>query len=312
MFPVYSFQGDTLVPSTQAAAQCATQTLPFEHNEIVETYPAPLGSQFTRTPPTFAGPHPLGRVPRANNIGNIQAMVANNPAPLCADLSGIGAAGVPGARLYPGTLGGRSLGVGPAMAVPLILGSGVIGALLGIVAEALEDDWTSAAVFKANTTTIHNGMKVIQCMVGGAEPRKPFGCNAAGSCICPGGTQPICPLTETQKIEWRNLRDEWSAFYGSSGSEGTAVFGGATEGEALAAKQFAERMLNYYQKLETQICPAGVDLPVITSQPIQRGAEDTTDPEDDGAPPWLMWAVGGVAAVGFLVVAVTIKDLVTR
>lgn len=332
----YNFEGDLLIPRMQYAADCTAETLPQALEQRLETRPASTGpGVFQVNPPSF----------RYGALGNLQRRVANNPAPVCnmaalgatpvepirseaykrgayswVDLYPQGGPPMritheifPGGNM-PSMRGLGALGVAPAVAGSVIAGGAAIGALMALVQEYLQDDWQEEAVFRTHTTTIRNSMTTIQCLVGGASGQS-YGCTTPDyggadgrddlDCICPSGTKPLCPLSPAELKEWRQLRNEWSAFYAKAGSTGSSWTGGATEGEAAAAKIFARRMLTFYDKLVNRICPQDANtrsqLPDIAAGGGQALQQPVTAPPDDDAPGWLKWSVVGVVALtGFM------------
>jgi len=319
MFSPYSPQGNRLVPQAQGFAECASEVLPFRSGyQVLDTRPATTGPGFWREPPVFSEVR--------SGLGSIQRAVANNPAPLCANLSGLGAEpiaaraykegnfswidlqpeGGPPMRITHEIMSTRGLGVGPLVAGGAVAAAGAVAALTALVQNVLEDDWRPAAAFRAHTTTIANSMQVIQCLVGGASGGA-YGCppNSAddSECICPAGTKPVCPLPAGVLTEWRLLRREWSEFYGLAGSEGSDFFGGATEGEAATAKIFAQRMFGFYDQLVSQYCPQDAatqaKLPNVSAGDPRQGQLQTTDLSE--TPGWLKWSVaGGALLVAFM------------
>jgi hypothetical protein len=359
MWPIYRPTDGTLVPSTHAEADCAYETLPFANNQVVQTRPATTGPGFWRDAPRFAGRHALGSVfdhahrltlPSGETVtthkdylrglGNLQNRVANNPAPLCANLGALGAVETIASQAYKdGNFSWVDLQPknGPRMRIthrigraglgsPVLMASaaGVIGALASLVQNALADDWTHAAAFRANTSTIHNSMTQIQCLVGGAS-RESYGCTSPGEsadgraeldCLCPAGTAPLCPLPQGLLADWRTLRREWSAFYKEAGSEGTARFGGATEGEAQVAKGLAQRMLAFYEHLADNVCPSNVQgsLPDLGAGNAAAAQAPRTPPPGED-PTWLTaikWTAGGVVAIGAIYAIKTTRDLFSK
>lgn len=324
----YNFKGDLLIPQMQYGAECAHETLPQAHERRVATRPASTGpGVYQVRPPSFAH----------GALGNIQDRVAPNPALLC-NLGALGAEHIPSeafkegnyswVNLYP--QGGRPMrvtheimGLGNLGAVPVasvLAGGATIGALIALVQEYMEDDWQDEALFRAHTTTIHNSMTTIQCLVGGASGSS-YGCVAPGEtadgrpefdCICPAGTKPLCPLGPADLRQWRLLREEWSKFYREAGSTGSSWTGGATEGEAATAKVFARRMLTFYDKLVNRICPQDA---TTRSQLPDIGAEGgglnepVSPPPDDDAPGWLKWGVVGVVSLTAFMGLKLLKDV---
>jgi len=316
---MHSFKDQRLEPSAMGYAQCAFQTLPWNTgNQRLQTRPAAQQSWYAEVPPTFDGnPRSLGaprrqRV-RVPSVGWLEGTVNNNAAVTCRTPS-------------------SSLGVAPLVAGSVIAAGGVIGALSALMAEALQDDWEEEEVFRANTTVIDNAMKYIQCLVGGAH--EAYGCRVTQDeframqeaesgwwwssapkveprdCICPSNTKPLCPLSAGTLVEWRTLRGDWSDFYGRAGSTGTALFGGATPGEAETAKMFARRMEAFYKKLTTQVCPPAVrsQLAEIVPQDVAVAARKTTEAPNE-APGWLKWTViGGAVFTVFMGLKVA-KDI---
>lgn len=340
----YNFEGDLLIPRTQYAAECTADTLPYAHEQLLETRPASTGpGVYQVRPPSFS----------QGALGSIQSRVANNPSPVC-NMAALGATPVEPIRteaykrgsfswvnLYPqggppmritheifpsGNMpnmrGLGALGVAPAIAGSVVAGGAAIGALMALVQEYLQDDWQEEAVFRTHTTTIHNSMTTIQCLVGGASGES-YGCTSpayggadgrdALDCICAAGTKPLCPLGPADLREWRLLRNEWSEFYKKSGSTGSSWTGGATEGEAAAAKIFARRMLTFYDKLVNSICPQDANtrnqLPDIAAGGGQALQQPVSDPPDDDAPAWLKWSVGGVVALTAFMGFKLLKDV---
>lgn len=178
----------------------------------------------------------------------------------------------------------------PIVAVPAA--GAAIGALIALVQNALDDDWSEGTVFRSHAQEIHSAMLAMQCLLGGSTTAI---VDTYGNTICPGRTEPACKLSSGLLVEWRSLRDGFSSFWADTTS--TWSFG-ATNAEALRLKDYARKFYAFYLKI-SKVCKAqGALLPSAPGLPETQ--------IEKPAPAWLKWTVAGIIAVS---VAFTIRSL---
>lgn len=189
---------------------------------------------------------------------------------------------------------GGFVGLGIAPAIPVIVGTGAaaaaIGGLIALVQNALADDWSDSEVFKSHARAIHSAMLAMQCLFGGSQANAPL-VDTFGNQLCKGGTKPICKLSNAQLIEWRALRDGFSAFWTAVSTQWLSP----SNAQALRLKGYAKEFTAFYNKVASTCAKQGVALPVIPSPDEEPKAE---------TPGWLKWTVAGV---GFVSVAIVVR-----
>jgi hypothetical protein len=187
---------------------------------------------------------------------------------------------------------GYGLGIAPAVAAPVILGTAAIGGLLGLVQNNLDDNWTDSSVFKVNMRKIHAAMLALQCYVGGAQSGTPL-VDTFGEVVCPAGTKPVCQLNSGELTRWRSLRDGFSSFWTGVSQQWTSI----TNAQANQAKQFAVEFAQFWQNLQAQ-CSSLKSSP-LAPLPAPNGQ----------TPDWLKYATWGVGALAVITLAVAAKSI---
>lgn len=291
MFTAYMFERGALTPGQKAQAIEAFGVMPFGSGDKgLALYPyTPV---LTRPAPgmgVWQLPH--HHEPQLRGLGaveHIRAEAWRDGSMSYVDLYPRGGRKM---RITHQVLG---LGVAPVVAVPTIAAGGAIGGLVALIQNAMDDDWADSDVFASHARDIHSAMVSIQCLLGGAQPGQPLK-NSLGHEICPGGTKPVCKVSDAMLREWRNLRDGFSTFWSD-----VSGWGNPSNAEARRLKEYAQRFYDFYGKIGQFCQKQGVNLPTI---------QDPTDVHEktmDTTPGWLKWTVAGVGILGAVVVVRTL------
>jgi len=187
-------------------------------------------------------------------------------------------------------------------AVPIAAGVTIVGvttaimALAALVQNALDDDWTDKTVFQANMRKIHSSMLAMQCIVGGSQEGQPL-VDTLGNEICPGGTKPLCTVSDGKLTQWRTLRDGFSKFW----SDVKDSYFGPSNADAQQAKRFARDFFAFYNDVTAVCQKQGVQL--------EKMADPVAPPPQNPAPEWVKYAAWGVGAVAIISLAVAAKSI---
>lgn len=295
MFTAYVFERGALTPQEKANAVAAFGVMPFGSGEKelavypytpVESRPAP-GMGLWQTP--FSSGNSLGRLGAPERI---QAEAWREGPLSWVDLQPKRG---PKMRITHEVLGlSGGLGVPPVIALPTIAAGGAIGGLIGLIQNAMDDDWADREVFASHARDIHSAMLAIQCILGGAQTGQPL-VDSMGHVICPGGTKPVCKVPDAIIREWRTLRDGFSKFWADSSG-----WTNSSNAEARRLKEYAQQFFSFYEKAAAYCRQQGVDVPAPSDQfKPQPPAPDTT-------PGWLKWTVAGIGVLGAVVVVRTL------
>lgn len=204
-------------------------------------------------------------------------------------------AGIPTVLSRPQFAG---LGVAPAVAAGVVASGAAIGALIALIQNALDDDWTDSDVFKNSMQKIHSSMLALQCIVGGAQLGSPI-VDTLGNTMCEGGTKPVCVLNDSQLKQWRTLRDSFGSFWADVQSFGS--FMGPSSADAANAKQYARDFYAFYQSIQKTCEKQGTVLQDLPKPPVKSSEEPV--------PAWVKytaWSIGGLAVIAIAVSAKSI------
>lgn len=189
------------------------------------------------------------------------------------------------------------LGVAPAVVGATVAGTAAIAALVALVQNSMDDDWSAATVFETNMRKIHSAMLTLQCIVGGAQVDKPF-VDTFGNKVCEGGTKPACSLSTGQLKSWRTLRDGFGMFWSDVQSFGRF---GPSDSEAKQAKQFARDFSTFYNSIKVTCAKQGAALIDLPAPPPKE------DP--NAGPAWMKYAVWGIGGIAIIALAVSAKSI---
>jgi hypothetical protein len=195
----------------------------------------------------------------------------------------------------PSALRARTLGVAPAVVAGTAAAAASIAALIALVQNALDDDWSDSTVFTANMKQIHSSMLALQCIVGGAQDGQPL-VDMFGNTICPGGTKPTCSLPANLLTQWQTLRDGFGQFWAAVANQ----LGGPSNADAQQAKTFAQSFAAFYTSLQSVCGQQGTTLPDLPAP------APTTQPPVN---PTLKYAVWGFGALAVIALAVSAKSI---
>lgn len=195
-------------------------------------------------------------------------------------------------------------------------GATLVGEMLG--GPDTEDSWKDRSVFNDRMAAMQTGFQLVQCEVGGAQ--EAFGCAQDGRCLCPSNTRPKCTLPQHKLVEWRALRNGFSAFYAEVG--GADWLGSdwlvrdPSDADVTQARDYARKLVKFYVNLPS-VCP-GYSAPIAldtivapergsTAQAVaQRAAQIAVD--EPGWVKGLRYATIGVGIIGIIWVGTVVKD----